>query len=202
MGRAFAELAFSPAVRAVQARMGSRAAYARLDHSPERNDALTAREVRFIERIDGFYQATVGETGWPYVQFRGGPAGFLKALDPKTVAYADLRGNRQYVSAGNLQGNDRVALILMDHARRERLKIMGRARVVDAGADGGLLARLAMPQVATPVERAVLISVEAWDWNCPQHITPRFTEAEVEVAVAPLRDEITRLKAELAAARR
>src|SRR5262249_34502825 len=112
MARAFAELAFSPAVRAEQTRRGSRAAYARLDDAPDRRDALSEREADFIERSDGFFQATVGETGWPYVQFRGGHAGFLKVLDPHTIAYADLRGNKQYISVGNLAGNDRVALIL------------------------------------------------------------------------------------------
>lgn len=198
MSRAFADLAFTSTVRAVQARMGSRGAYARLDHSDDRRDTLTTREAEFIEQSDGFYQATVSETGWPYVQFRGGPAGFLKVLDTKTIAYADLRGNRQYVSVGNLQGNDRVAMILMDYARQQRLKILGRARTVDTHADGALLARLSMPQVSTPAERAMLITVEAYDWNCPQHITPRFTKAEIEATVAPLHGEIARLRAGIA----
>ena len=200
MGRAFAELAFSPAVRALQTRLGSRAAYARLDAAPERHDALTPREAAFIERIDGFCQATVGEDGWPYVQFRGGPPGFLRVLDERTIAYADRRGNRQYISAGNLQGNDRVALILIDHARRQRLKILGRARLLETGIDAALLERLSVPGDATPVERLVLVRVEAYDWNCPQHITPRYTEAEIAAASAPLHEEIARLKAALAAA--
>ena len=202
MGRAFAELAFSPTVRALQARMGSRATYARLDDAVERHDTLTPREADFIERIDGFYQATVGEDGWPYVQFRGGPPGFLQVLDEQTIAYADRRGNRQYISAGNLQGNDRVALILLDQARRQRLKILGRARLLESRADASLLARLSVPGDATPVERVVLIGVEAYDWNCPQHITPRYTEAEIAAAAAPLHEEIARLQAALAAATR
>jgi predicted pyridoxine 5'-phosphate oxidase superfamily flavin-nucleotide-binding protein len=201
MDRAFAELAFSPAVRALQSRLGSRAAYARLDDAPQRHDVLTPREAALIERIDGFCQATVSEDGWPYVQFRGGPPGFLQVLDETTLAYADRRGNRQYISAGNLQGNDRVALILIDHARRQRLKILGRARLLETGVNAPLLERLSVPGDATPVERLVLIGVEAYDWNCPQHIPPRYTEAEIAVASAPLHEEIARLKAALASAR-
>lgn len=202
MSRAFSDLAFTSDVKAQQSRMGSRSAYARLDHAEDRRDALTARESGFIEQRDGFYQATVSQTGWPYVQFRGGPAGFLKVLDPRTLAYADLRGNRQYVSVGNLQRNDRVSLILMDYAQQRRLKIMGRVRLVEAAEDAALMARLAMPGETTPVERAMLIAVEAYDWNCPQHITPRFTEEEIRAAVAPLHEQIKQLRHELALSRR
>ncbi|MDB5999185.1 MAG: pyridoxamine 5-phosphate oxidase [Rhizobacter sp.] len=198
MSRAFADLAFTPAVRAVQTRMGSRGAYARLDQDEDRHEALTPFETEFIEARDGFYMATVSETGWPYVQFRGGPAGFLKALDAKTLAFADFKGNVQYVSVGNLQGNDRVSLIFMDYAHRSRLKVMGRVRLVEAADDPALMTQLQMPGYAGKVQRAMVITVEAWDWNCPQHITPRFTEAEVRLAVAPLHEEIARLKAELA----
>ncbi len=198
MSRAFSDLAFTPDVRAQQARSGSRAAYARLDHAEDRRDALTDRESEFIAQRDGFYQATVSQTGWPYVQFRGGPAGFLKVLDPRTLAYADLRGNRQYVSVGNLQRNDRVSLILMDYAQQRRLKVMGRVRLVEAADDAPLMAQLAMPGETTPVERAVRITVEAYDWNCPQHITPRFTEEEIRAAVAPLHEQIAQLRHELA----
>jgi hypothetical protein len=139
---------------------------------------LTERETHFIAARDGFYQATVSETGWPYVQFRGGPAGFLKVLDGRTIGYADFRGNVQYVSVGNLLTDARVALILMDYANRSRLKILGRARLVEESEDAALPARLAVPGYPSRVERAVLITVEAYDWNCPQHITPRYTEAE------------------------
>lgn len=201
MSRAFSDLAFTPDVQAQQSRMGSRGAYARLDHAEDRRDALTARESEFIGQRDGFYQATVSQTGWPYVQFRGGPAGFLKVRDPRTLAYADLRGNRQYVSVGNLQRNDRVSLILMDYAQQRRLKIMGRVRLVEAAEDAALMAELAMTGETSPVERAVLITVEAYDWNCPQHITPRFTEEEIRAAVAPLHEQIARLRSELAQAR-
>jgi uncharacterized protein len=179
MSRAFSDIAFTPTVRAIQARMGSRAAYARLDHADDTRDALTSGEKTFIEARDGFYQATVSETGWPYVQFRGGPAGFLQVLDAKTLGYADFRGNVQYVSTGNLVGNDRVALILMDYANRRRLKILGRARLVQDSDDPVLIARLTRPHCRARVERAVLITVLAYDWNCPQHITPRFTREEI-----------------------
>jgi predicted pyridoxine 5'-phosphate oxidase superfamily flavin-nucleotide-binding protein len=180
MSRAFADIAFTPAVRAMQTRMGSRAAYARLDGDVDRRDALTANEIEFIAERDSFYLATVSETGWPYVQHKGGPAGFLKVLDQRTVGYADYRGNVQYVSDGNLAGNDRVSLILMDYAYSRRLKILGRARIVEAADDPALMARLQDPDYRAPVERAVVITVEAWDWNCPKHITPRFTVAEIE----------------------
>jgi ferredoxin-NADP reductase/predicted pyridoxine 5'-phosphate oxidase superfamily flavin-nucleotide-binding protein len=202
MSRAYSDLAFTPAVRAMQTRMDSRSAYAPLDHTDDRRDALTEREAGFIHARDGFYQATVGETGWPYVQFRGGPAGFLKVLDAKTIGYADFRGNVQYISVGNLQNNDRVSIILMDYAHQRRLKLLGRVRMVSAQDDPALMARLAMSQYGALAERAMLITVEAYDWNCPQHITPRFTEDEVNEAVAPLRAELAQVKAELARARR
>ena len=194
MSRAYYDIAFTPAVRAMQTRMGSRATYAPLDHTDDRRDALTADEAEFIHERDGFYQASVSESGWPYVQFRGGPAGFLKVLDGKTIGYADFRGNVQYISVGNLQGNDRVALILMDYANQRRLKILGHARLVDRREDPALIARLELPHYRASVERAVVITVEGYDWNCPQHITPRFTEAEINVGVAPLHEEIARLR--------
>lgn len=194
MPRAFSEIAFTPAVRAFQSRMGSRGGYAALDDDEERGNALTPREAEFIAARDGFYQATVGEGGWPYVQFRGGPVGFLRVLDERTIGYADFRGNVQYISAGNLSVDDRVAIILMDYAARRRLKIWGRARLVDASRDRDLIGRLEMPAYRARVERAVVITVEAFDWNCPQHITPRFTEAEIAAKSAPLHAEIARLR--------
>lgn len=198
MSQAFSDIAFTPKVRAMQTQMGSRSAYAPLDQTDDRCAELTANETGFIQSRDGFYQATVSETGWPYVQFRGGPKGFLQVLDNKTIAYADFRGNVQYISVGNLQGNDRVAIILMDYARQQRLKIFGRVRLVDRAEDPDLLAKLAMPNYRARVKRAALITVEAYDWNCPQHITPRFTEAEIHEGVAPLHAEIAALKQALA----
>ena len=180
MARSFADIAFTPAVRAFQTRMGSRGHYAALDDVQAHGTVLTDGEAGFITQRDGFYQATVGENGWPYVQFRGGPAGFLKVLDARTIAYADFRGNVQYISAGNLAGDGRITLILMDYAQRRRLKIWGRARLVDARDDEALIAELEVPSYRARIERAVVIAVEAFDWNCPQHITPRYTQAEVE----------------------
>lgn len=197
MSRAFSDIAFTPAVRAMQTRMGSRANYAPLDHAEDRRDALGPMEAEFIAERDGFYQATVSETGWPYVQFRGGPAGFLKVLDEKTIGYADFRGNVQYISVGNFANNDRISIILMDYPNRRRLKILGRVRMVELDEDPSLIAKLESAHYRARVERAVLISVEGFDWNCPQHITPRFTETEIFAATAPLRQELAVLKARL-----
>ena len=194
MARSFAEIAFTPAVRGFQTRMGSRNNYATLDEIEGRGTALTDREMEFIAERDGFYQATVGETGWPYVQFRGGPAGFLKVFDANTIGYADFRGNVQYISAGNLAHDGRIALILMDYVQRRRLKIWGRARLVDARDDAALIDQLDVPSSRARIERAVIVTVEAFDWNCPRHITPRYTGTEIEGAVASLRGEIVRLR--------
>lgn len=201
MAIAFTEIAFTPAVKAAQSRYGSRETYARLEHATERHSVLTAREIELIAARDSFYQATVGETGWPYVQHRGGPPGFLKVLDPQTIGYADFGGNRQYVSVGNLSVDDRVVLILMDYARRKRLKIWGHARAVHEDEDSALLARLEMPDYRARIERGIIIRIEAWDWNCPQHITRRFTEAELSAVITPLQERIVALESENAALR-
>lgn len=183
MAQAFAEITFTPAVKAAQARHGSRESYARLEaETAPRRDRLGAKERQFIMERDGFYQATVNEDGWPYVQHRGGPAGFLKVLDERTLGYANFSGNRQYLSVGNLSANDRVSLILIDHANRRRLKLWGRVRLVDVAHDPLLIESLADPAYPAQIEHAVIISVEALDWNCPQHITPRFTLAEIASA--------------------
>lgn len=194
MSRAYSDIAFTPAVRRMQSRMGSRQAYEHLDHTDDRREALSEREADFIEARDGFYQATVSETGWPYVQFKGGPAGFLHVLDSKTIAYADFRGNVQYISNGNLSENNRVSIILMDYPNQRRLKLLGRVRLIDAQEDPTLIARLQQPGYKAIVERAVVITVEAYDWNCPKHITPRFTEAEIQQSLAPLLDELHALR--------
>ncbi len=200
MARAFADIAFTPAVRVVQERHGSARGYAKL-LAPEaaRADQLGDTERAFIAARDGFYQATVSDSGWPYVQFRGGPLDFLRVLDERTIAYADFRGNRQYVSIGNLARNDRISLILMDYPNRRRLKLWGRARLVDIADDPELVARLHDPAYRARPERAVVIAVEALDWNCPQHIPVRLTREEMEPHLAPLNDELARLRAENAA---
>jgi uncharacterized protein len=157
-------------------------------------DPLGAREGEFIAERDSFYMATAGEAGWPYVQHRGGPPGFLRVLSPTRLAFADYGGNRQLVSTGNLAVDDRVSLFLMDYAHRRRLKILGHARVADVREHPELLEGLAVEDGAE-VERVVVIDVVSFDWNCPQHITQRFSLAEVEAAVEPLRREIERLRA-------
>lgn len=197
MSRAFAEISFTPSVIAIQEQQGSAEGYAKfLDPEADRGDHLGAAEAEFISQRDGFYQATVSDTGWPYVQFRGGPVGFLKVLDDKTIAYADFRGNRQYLSAGNLADNDRVSLILMDYPNRRRLKVWGRANLVAAKDDPFLITKLQDPAYRALPERAAVITVEALDWNCPQHIPQRMTLEELEPRLKPVCDEIEQLKAE------
>src|SRR4051812_47506236 len=184
MGHKFAELAFTEAVKAVQDAMGSRSAYARREAGPDTNDRLGPIEVEFILERDGFYIASVSETGWPYVQFRGGPPGFLRVRSEKELGFADFRGNRQYVTTGNVTKDDRVSLFLMDYANQRRLKILGHMRLADVQNDPALRAQLAVAGYRAVIERAFLIKVEAFDWNCPQHITPRFTEDEIARAFA------------------
>jgi predicted pyridoxine 5'-phosphate oxidase superfamily flavin-nucleotide-binding protein len=205
MSKHYGEIAFTDAVRDVQDRYGSGAFYKSKTmraHAAERPDALTEDTREFLGQRDGFYLATVSETGWPYVQFRGGPVGFLRVIDEHTVGWADFRGNLQYISTGNLGADDRVALFAMDYAHRRRLKIYGHARIVTVEDDPNLAAALADPSYDAKVERAVIVHVEAFDWNCPQHITPRFTAAEIEPAVAALRSEVAALRAENVALRR
>mgnify|MGYP001820200366 FL=1 len=178
MAHKFAEIAFTPTVRAIQSAEGSRASYARMDEGEDYNQLLTERESGFIAARDSFYMASVSETGWPYLQHRGGPAGFMKILDEHTLGFADYSGNRQYVSTGNFLSDDRVALFFMDYPNRRRLKLLGRVRTVGPE-EADTLALLEDADYPAQVERAFVIQVEAFDWNCPQHITPRFTETEL-----------------------
>jgi predicted pyridoxine 5'-phosphate oxidase superfamily flavin-nucleotide-binding protein len=198
MGHRFAEIAFTRAVQAQQEAHGSRASYARFAEGEVRNDRLGTAEIDFIHSRDSFYLASVSETGWPYVQFRGGLPGFVRVLDERTLAWADFRGNRQYVSAGNLTGDDRVALILMDYVNRKRLKLLGHAELLEVGADEGLAEQIAVPGYRAVVERAVRVRIAGFDWNCPQHIPSRFTLDEIEDAVTPLRERVAELEAKLA----
>lgn len=162
-------------------------------------DELGPDEIGFIARRDSFYLGTVSENGWPYVQHRGGPPGFLRVLGGRSLGFADLKGNRQLVSTGNLAGNDRVSLFLMDYPARERLKILGHARVVDARAEPELANRLApVPELRNRVERLYLIDVVGFDWNCPAYITPRFTVSEVEEYAKSLKDRVAELEKQLA----
>ena len=192
MGNAFAEIAFTQGVRELQIQAGSRERYAAMEESANRRDKLTERETTFIESRDHFFQASVSETGWPYVQHRGGPAGFLKVLDERTLGFADYRGNVQYVSVGNLIHDNRVALILMDYANQRRLKLLGRVRFIDRDTEPDLIERLVTPGYKAIVESGFINSVKAFDWNCPQHITPRFTLAEIDEMTAPLRAQLRR----------
>jgi hypothetical protein len=195
MGHRFAEIAFTPNVKAVQERQGSRRSLARFEGGDPVRHRLSAREAQFIAERDSFYMATVSETGWPYIQHRGGPKGFLRVLDETTLGFADYSGNRQYISVGNLAGNDRVSLFLMSYENKARLKILGRARVVQAD-DAVTMERLAVDGLDVRIERGILIDLEAFDWNCSQHITERYTLADVEQATLALRNRIAALEAQ------
>lgn len=202
MSKHYGAIAFTPAVRECQAIHESGEFYgADADDalaSPG-SDSLTSRERSYLSAQDNMYIASVSETGWPYVQFRGGPRGFIKVLDEHTVGWADFRGNLQYISAGNLSADARISLIVLDYAHKRRLKIFGHARVVKVSDDPRLASELADESYDAVVERAVIVDVDAFDWNCPQHITPRFTEAELQQAVTPLRNRIADLERQLAA---
>jgi predicted pyridoxine 5'-phosphate oxidase superfamily flavin-nucleotide-binding protein len=197
MSRAFADISFTPAVLAIQAQQGSAESYKKfLEPEAEAGNRIGPAEVKFFSAMDGFFQSTISESGWPYVQFRGGPKGFLKVIDDKTIAYADFRGNRQYLSAGNLTGNDRISLILVDYPNRRRLKVWGRAQMIQITEDPEFIKELQMPAYRGLPERAVVITIEALDWNCPQHIPQRMTLEELEPNIASMREEIARLKSE------
>ncbi len=191
MAEVFLQTLSTPSVLAARRHYYGRAAD---PGAPAGPDPLTGEERQFIEARDSFYMATIAENGWPYVQHRGGRPGFLRVLDPGRLGFADFRGNRQMLSAGNLAANDRVALILMDYPRRERLKILGHAHVVDAHAQPELAAQLSETDSRGVVERVVLIDVLSYDWNCPQHITPRYTADDVEAMMLPLRRRIAELE--------
>jgi predicted pyridoxine 5'-phosphate oxidase superfamily flavin-nucleotide-binding protein len=179
MTHRFADVTFTDSVKAAQQHYGSRSSNDRLQNLAGPNDQLGSKETAFIVLRDTFYMATVNEEGWPYVQHRGGPAGFLKVLGPNQLAYADFRGNTQLISVGNVSKNDRCSLILMDYPNRRRLKILGHLSVEDVrhvGAD--TISEVSLPEYKAKIERIVRIDVVAFDWNCPQHITRRYTEAE------------------------
>lgn len=194
----FFQKMFTPAVKAAQTQYGSRGPYSRHDDIATEPDTLTEQEASFIVQRDGFYLATVSETGWPYVQFRGGAPGFVKVLDERRFGFADFRGNRQYVSVGNLSADNRGAFFFMDYPGRARLKLLGRLSVLAADDAPELAARLIDPDYKAKVERLIVVEVEAFDWNCPQHITPRFTQAEISPTIEALKSRIAELEAQLA----
>jgi predicted pyridoxine 5'-phosphate oxidase superfamily flavin-nucleotide-binding protein len=195
MAYKFLDIASTPSVREAQSANGSRDMW---EHFKGHRafDRFTENEAAFIAARDSFYLATVSESGWPYVQHRGGPLGFLKVLDEKTLGFADFRGNLQYITLGNVAADDRVALILMDYPNRARLKILAHMEVRDLAAESDLAARLELPGYRGKPERAFLLRLETFDWNCPQHVAPRFTAEEVQVSVSQLLVRIAALEAE------
>ncbi len=185
MNRNFTKFAFTDSVKKSQEQYGSRKSYARMETSGDQF-VLTEREIPFIQSRDSFYMATVGENGWPYVQYRGGPKGFLKIIDKTTLGYADFRGNMQYISVGNIKSSRKASLFLMDYPSQQRLKIWAESEVIDADQDSELLQSLEIPGYKARIERMIIFRVQAYDWNCPQHITPRYTSDQIAEGVAKL----------------
>ena len=198
MAQNYVHTLFTDAARAMQEADGSRGSYARMEEGASGEpDAISDKEAEFIAARDSFYLASVTSEGWPYMQHRGGPAGFLKVLPGNRLGFADYRGNRQHVSTTNLIAEPRVSLFLMDYPNRRRLKILGRARIVSVEDDPELVASLMPEGYKALAERAYIIDVVGFDWNCPQHITPRFTEAELAQAIRPLTIELNQLRSEV-----
>lgn len=196
MPHSFGSLVFTPAVKALQERYGSRRQYAGVERSEPSPARLGPQESEFISERDTFFMATLGSTGWPYVQHRGGPKGFLKVIDERTIAFADFRGNKQYISTGNLMTDNRVALILMDYPRQLRLKILGRVEIFEGEQAREWIEKVSDPEYKAFTERVYVIRIEAFDWNCQQHIVPRYTEEEIREAVAPAETRMRELEQE------
>lgn len=203
MAKNFASVAFTDAVKALQEKNGSRMAYARMESDMYVN-GLTENEIDFISQRDSFYMASTGDSGFPYIQHRGGPKGFVKVLDVNRIGFIDFRGNRQYISVGNITSNNKVALIMVDYPSRTRLKILAKAAVMELKDNAALFALLNVNEYTFKPERMIVLDVEAYDWNCPQHITPRYTIEDIEAAftvqrqhIATLQEEINKLKQQL-----
>jgi hypothetical protein len=194
----YLEIATSDAVKDLQERWGSRSAYSRFESGPLTSSQLGPEEIAFIEAQDSFFLASLNESGWPYIQHRGGPPGFLRVLGNNQLGFPDFKGNRQYLSFGNIQKNPQVSLFLIDYPARARLKIFGNAKLVEGDSVPDALREIENEPGATPVERGVIIQVEAFHWNCPKYIVPRFTEAQVRTVIDPLVKRIKDLEAELA----
>jgi len=192
----YESIAFSDESKKLQEKFGSRSAYARLEKNVF-HDGLTDNEAGFIMERDSFYMASMGDNGYPYIQHRGGPAGFIKVIDSKTIAFPDFRGNKQYISVGNIATNNKVALILVDYPRRTRLKIYAEAEVVEIGKDPMLEKLLQLKEYPAKEERIIKLNIQAFSWNCQQHITPRYTLEQIEEAFASQRDYIETLKKEV-----
>jgi predicted pyridoxine 5'-phosphate oxidase superfamily flavin-nucleotide-binding protein len=196
MAHHFGSLVFTAAVKSLQESHGSRRQYERWEADGSPTDRLGPEDSEFIEARDSFYMATIGSAGWPYIQHRGGPKGFLKVLDNQTIAFADFRGNRQYISTGNLLTDNRVALIMVDYPSQTRLKILGRAEIFEAELAKEWIERVVIPKYKATVERVYVIRLEGFDWNCPQHITQRYTAEEIRAAVQPMETRLQNLEAE------
>ncbi|MEI2580179.1 pyridoxamine 5'-phosphate oxidase family protein [Scytonema sp. PRP1] len=195
MPRKFGEIAFTPEVKAAQEQRGSRQTYERYIANGPSNDAITPKIEEFIAQLNGFYLGTVSSNGYPYIQFRGGPPGFLKVLDEKTLGFTDFTGNVQYITVGNLSGNNKAFLFLMDYRHRKRIKIWGTAEYVED--NPALIERLRVPDYPAAIERAILFHVEATSENCQEHIPIRYSETEVEAMIAPLQARIAELEQQL-----
>jgi len=196
MAKNFASIAFTPAVKDIQEKLGSRKSYARMEQDTY-VDGLTENETDFISQRDSFYMASYGANQFPYIQHRGGPAGFLKVLDAKRLGFIDFKGNMQYISVGNIATNKNVALIMVDYPARARLKIYATVEIIELKDDPGLYDLLDLKEYKFKPERMMVFNIEAYDWNCPQHITPRYTIAEIENAFAPQQQRVAELEAEI-----
>ncbi|MCR8557047.1 pyridoxamine 5'-phosphate oxidase family protein [Mucilaginibacter sp. BJC16-A38] len=193
----YSEIAFSDASKRFQERYGSRASYARMEQY-KITDGLTESEVDFISHQDNFYMATIGESGFPYIQFRGGPKGFLKVLDEQTLGFIDFGGNKQYISVGNLATNNKISLFLLDQAAKARLKIYAEAEVLEIEGNEQLFDKLNLEGYKFKPERIIVLNVKAYDWNCPQHITERYTLEEIRDEFMAQHEYINKLRAEVA----
>jgi uncharacterized protein len=203
----FGSLVFTPTIKALQERHGSRRQYARMEQSGPAHDGLGPMEREFLDGRDSFYMASVGSTGWPYIQHRGGPAGFVKVIDDNTLAFANFSGNKQYITSGNVITDNRVAVIFVDYPRQARLKVLGKLEILEGEKASQWLEKVRCPDYKAAVDSVYVIHVEAFDWNCPQHITPRFTADQIQKAIAPiekrmqeLEDENRKLREQLAVA--
>jgi predicted pyridoxine 5'-phosphate oxidase superfamily flavin-nucleotide-binding protein len=196
MAKNFGAIAYSDAVKEMQEKLGSRSTYARMERDTY-VDGLTDNEVDFIGQRDSFYMASIGENGFPYIQHRGGPKGFLKVLDPKRIGFIDFKGNMQYITVGNLATNNNVALIMVDYPARARLKIYAKAEIVELKDNPTLYDLLYLNEYKFKPERMMILNIEAYDWNCPQHIIPRYSAEEIEQAFAPQRKRMAQLEEEV-----
>jgi len=196
MTKSFGSLVFTPTVKALQERYGSRRQYARLEQLGEMRTGLGPDEKEYLGERDTFYMASLGESGWPYVQHRGGSRGFLKVIDDTTLAFADFRGNKQYISTGNLLTDNRVALIVVDYPRQLRLKLLGRAEIFEGEKAKDWLPKVRDPEYRAVTERVYVIRIEAFDWNCQQHIIPRYTDEEIRDVLEPVEKQMRELQKE------